>query len=341
MNKMIIYAPNVHVGGGAILLKEIIRTSPKDINIVFILDERFRTQNNTDFNFEFVYFPSSFSGRLKAEIYLKNISTSQDHIVCLHNIPPVLNPLGKITVFLQNRLIVDINSRDGCSYKAKLKLNIESLLVKMGYRRKASYIVQTESMEQRLRGLLKSENASITVLPFSGTSVTPMSRGSDVKSIYIYIASAEPHKNHSNLLAAWKIIAQKYNQKPKLLLTLPNSSTDLNRKIKECIEKYGLNILNLGTLEHTEILNYLSNSKALIYPSKTESFGLPLVEAMSLNVPIIASELDYVRDISKPIETFDPNSPLSIARAVARYEGYEKGPSNVCETSYFWQSILQ
>lgn len=341
MSKIIIYAPNVHVGGGAILLKEIIRTSPKDINLLFILDERFRFQNNTNFNFKFVYFPSSLVGRLRAEFYLKKISTSQDHIVCLHNIPPILNQLGKITVFLQNRLIVDTKSRDGCSYKAKLKLNIESLLVKMGYRRKASYIVQTESMEQSLRRLLKSENASITVLPFSGTCVIPINRDSDVKSIYIYIASAEPHKNHSNLLAAWKIIAQKYNQKPQLLLTLPDSSTDLNQKIKECIENYRLNILNLGTLEHTEILKYLSNSKALIYPSKTESFGLPLVEAMSLNVPIIASELDYVRDVSTPIETFDPNSPLSIARAVARYEGYEKEPNNVCETSYFWQSILQ
>jgi glycosyltransferase involved in cell wall biosynthesis len=59
----------------------------------------------------------------------------------------------------------------------------------------------------------------------------------------------------------------------------------------------------------------------LIYPSQLESFGLPLVEAVSLGLDVIASELDYVRDVVYPVQTFDPTSALSIARAVKRYCG--------------------
>jgi glycosyltransferase involved in cell wall biosynthesis len=60
---------------------------------------------------------------------------------------------------------------------------------------------------------------------------------------------------------------------------------------------------------------------ALIYPSILESYGLPLLEARAAGLPLITGELDYVRDIVDPEETFDPASPLSIARAVKRFMG--------------------
>ena len=66
----------------------------------------------------------------------------------------------------------------------------------------------------------------------------------------------------------------------------------------------------------------LLRSKALIFPSLAESFGLPLVEAQEFNKPILASELDFVRDVCSPVDTFDPKSSLSIARAVKRFLGY-------------------
>ena len=44
-----------------------------------------------------------------------------------------------------------------------------------------------------------------------------------------------------------------------------------------------------------------------------ESFGLPLLEASSIDLPIIASESDYVRDVCEPAQTFDPNSYLVYA----------------------------
>ena len=46
---------------------------------------------------------------------------------------------------------------------------------------------------------------------------------------------------------------------------------------------------------------------------------MPLVEANHYKLPVLASELDYVRDILDPIETFDPNSAKSILRSVKRF----------------------
>ncbi|MDA9221646.1 glycosyltransferase, partial [Methylophilaceae bacterium] len=81
-----------------------------------------------------------------------------------------------------------------------------------------------------------------------------------------------------------------------------------------------------GYLIHSEIIKLYNQSNALIYPSLLESFGLPLVEASQLNLPILASELDYVRDVIDPIEVFDPTSPISISRAVKRFAGFYYQP---------------
>ena len=40
-----------------------------------------------------------------------------------------------------------------------------------------------------------------------------------------------------------------------------------------------------------------------------------------MGLPILASELDYVREACDPVETFDPNSPKSIMKAVYRFIG--------------------
>lgn len=64
-----------------------------------------------------------------------------------------------------------------------------------------------------------------------------------------------------------------------------------------------------------------SCARALIFPSFAESFGLPLLKAQSVGLPILAPELDYVRDVCEPVETFDPQSARSIARAVSRFVG--------------------
>lgn len=340
MSKIIIYAPNVHSGGGAILLKELVRSCPPDKRIVFILDERYKRHSDVSGYINVIYFSSSISGRIKAELYLRKISTCRDHIVCLHNIPTVFNHKGKVTVFIQNRLIVDKNTRDECSYKAKVKLSLESWLVQRSRRRNLTYIVQTESMAQRLRIMLGVKAPDIQVLPFARVLGVSKNTERIVQTDYIYIASAEPHKNHRNLLEAWDILKRKYGQVPCLKLTIPQNTGTLNQTIKVYREK-GLKIDNLGILSHEQVLEHLCRAKALIYPSKTESFGLPLSEAMSLNVPIIASELDYVRDVAAPMETFDPNSPLSIARAVARFEGIEEEPDEILSSESFWETIVR
>jgi len=96
----------------------------------------------------------------------------------------------------------------------------------------------------------------------------------------------------------------------------------------------------LPNMEREKIIMLYSSSSALIYPSLFESFGLPLVEANQYGLPIIASELDYVRDVVDPEETFDPNSSKSIYRSVKRFLKINNDKTNVIEPAEFIKSVI-
>ena len=66
---------------------------------------------------------------------------------------------------------------------------------------------------------------------------------------------------------------------------------------------------------------YYHSCNALVWPSLTDSFGIPLIEASGLNKDILASDLEYIHDILEieKEDCFDPYDPESIANCLANY----------------------
>ncbi len=171
-------------------------------------------------------------------------------------------------------------------------------------------------------------------------SLSASNAGAQQEWDFVYVADGEAHKNHRNLLQAWQLLAQD-NLKPSLALTLSSRDAGLKQEVALATEQIGRHIRDLGQMPRAEVLGLYANARALIFPSTSESFGLPLIEASYLGLPIIASELDYVRDVCVPADTFDPHSPVSIARAVKRFLGCPE-PTVILRTpAEFWAELLQ
>jgi glycosyltransferase involved in cell wall biosynthesis len=157
---------------------------------------------------------------------------------------------------------------------------------------------------------------------------------------FLYVASGEPHKNHRNLVDGWCKLAEA-GHFPSLCITVDDYIfPDLCSWIDERIAFYGLKIINLGNIPACDVKLLYRQVGALIFPSKFESLGLPLIEARQARLPIIAPEVDYVRDILDPVEAFDPGSPISIARAVRRFLGDRESPLSVLHTDEFINTII-
>ena len=174
-------------------------------------------------------------------------------------------------------------------------------------------------------------------VPYLETRVSCCSTAvTDSSPRFLYPATPDPHKNHLNLFQAWRLLHNK-GISAELHVTIAKG-TPLSRRI-DSERADGIPIVNHGEVDSAGMMALYQNSSALIFPSKMESFGLPLLEATAAGLPILAAELDYVRDVSTPAETFDPESPVSIARAVKWHLGLAVSVFNILTPLEFINSI--
>lgn len=326
MSKIIIYAPNINTGGGKTLLYELLNASNKSVS--FFLDSRLRGSFNErlDLNIKFIS-PDPLS-RLWAEVLLLKESKESDNLVfCLNGIPPLLNLNSRVILYLHNKLLLINKVPNGYSFSTFVSLYIQRKILKWKLKSIDTVMVQTASMENLLKnwiGSAKISSLNIRIYPFANIKPSVKRNYNHSNALpkvsfdFCYIADGQPHKNHLNLFKALEILSKK-NILPSVAITLSEKEVKLLSYLNCLKLKKQLRVKNLGVLTNIEVIDLLMNSKALIFPSTQESFGLPLVEATSLGRPIVASELDYVRDVCVPQETFDPNSPRSIARAIRRF----------------------
>ncbi|ASV40056.1 hypothetical protein CI807_28890 [Pseudomonas sp. NS1(2017)] len=282
--------------------------------------------------------PSIFS-RFAAELRLQRRAADDHAVLCFHGLPPLLRCRGSVTVFLQNRLLISSVPLRGYSLRTRFRLTVERFLIKKLAHRVNKFILQSPSMAEQTRAYL-GPTSKIVICPYIGDSdFSAVATDSERCFDYVYVASDDPHKNHQALLQAWCLLAEQ-GIRPSLVLTLALDSP-LAVQVAELKEQWGLSVSNLGPLTPNEVAGLYAQAKALIYPSLTESLGLPLIEASRAGLPIIAAELDYVRDIVEPVETFDPQSHTSIARSVKRHLGIVGTTQAIYGPEVFLREVLQ
>jgi glycosyltransferase involved in cell wall biosynthesis len=346
-NKLVLYAPNVHTGGGLVLLQSLLTNwNQDDIELVATLDSRARGVLMLSEGVSVKWVEATPASRLNAEFDLYLQGRKGDVVVlCFHGLPPIFPNRGKIIVFQQNRNYLGLNPQKNFSWRTRLRLILERLIAKLFRHRVSIYIVQSPSMKRELiawyrRGLRSDYSPNVHLMPFMADQISTSERkGADSKFDFIYVADGEAHKNHRMLLRAWALLAEE-GFRPTLALTLTSRDSNLRKEVELAAGKNNLRVTDLGHLPHNSVLALYKNAKALIFPSTSESLGLPLIEASRMGLPILAGELDFVRDVCTPCETFDTGSHVSIARAVKRFLGCCESPISPCSPTMFWNEFL-
>ncbi|MCG8431238.1 MAG: glycosyltransferase, partial [Candidatus Omnitrophica bacterium] len=66
-------------------------------------------------------------------------------------------------------------------------------------------------------------------------------------------------------------------------------------------------VIELPACSDADLSTYLYHSRALLFPSFAEGYGMPLMEALTLGVPVIASNLPVFREIAGDVPDYlDP-----------------------------------
>lgn len=315
----LLYAPTIHQGGGRSLLLPLLEVLQDDGDITFIFDQRLKLPQGLKLAGVVHRVNPTFVSRFAFEWRLRGLISAQTKLLCMGSLPPLLAHQGDQTVFVQNRYLIDSVALDNFPLWERIRLGVERwwLCSRAGYVNR--YIVQTPTMQRLLANAL-GKNAE--VLPFVGSMADVGVTDVDAAKRYdfLYVASGEPHKNHMRLIEAWIILAER-KIFPSLCLTLDESRfPKLHVWASAQIRRYGLNIALVGECSYSDVQRLYRQSRAMIYPSLLESFGLPLVEAVAMGLPVLTSDASYVTDVICPSGVFDPVSSEAIADAVQHFD---------------------
>lgn len=338
--RLVLFAPNVHTGGGLTLLEALLRAAPNVADLRLILDDRARRALAVPQGAQVSWTAHSGAARWRAEKLLATWAGPGSTVLCFHNLPPLFARGARVLVFQQNRLLLERTPLGGYPWKSAMRLRLERFLAGRLRGTVSAYMVQTPSMARSVRQWWRGEGCPpVHVVPFR--EPMPGAAG-ELPRVwdFVYVSDGEAHKNHLALLQAWVLLAEQ-GLRPSLVLTLGPRHAALAAQAQALADRHGLKLHNTGPLTRGQVADLYRQSGALIFPSTLESFGLPLLEATDAGLPVLAPELDYVRDVCEPAQTFDPASPVSIARAVRRHLGAPEPRVPIVQADRFWELLAE
>ena len=176
-----------------------------------------------------------------------------------------------------------------------ISFRLSRFLFSLNHRYASKIIVQSGSMAKELIESYPSikDKVVICCLPvpdwFLQDSLNRNIRKRKKKFSFFYPSAFYPHKMHIFLNSFYNYLIKNRIrfENVEILVTLSDKDFEPFSKIDF--------LRNVGNLSSTEMILYYNKVDALLFLSSLESYGLPLIEAMSSNLPILTVDLPYSR----------------------------------------------
>ena len=136
------------------------------------------------------------------------------------------------------------------------------------------------------------------------------------------LGTIEARKNHLLLLQIWADLVLVHSiDAPRLLI--------IGQRGWECEQVFDLldhneelrgAVVEVGQCSDVDLDRHLRGARALLFPTLVEGYGLPLIEALALGTPVIASNLPVFHEIGQEIPDFiDPLDGPAWQAAILSY----------------------
>ncbi|MDP2237965.1 MAG: glycosyltransferase [Bacteroidales bacterium] len=304
----------VNNSGGLILLKYLIPEIEKEIdNVFFLIDQRCQD--------EFINIPAIKKKVLKPSIYERNLfyitnKTKFTKVLCFGNIPPPIKIKAEIYTYFHNINLLEIPNN---IYQPNwIRSAVKQCYIYLKKHNTDKWIVQTNNTKKVLMKTLSEPCEKVLVHPFFPKILNNPDFNNDKRKDYIYVSNYTKEKNHKTLLLAWQQLFHR-GYLLTLHLTLSNHPRELEILLKKLISQ-GVPIINHGFVKKERIEQLYNLSKATIYPSINESFGLGIIEALQFGCDVIGPDLPYLHSVCYPSCTFKSNDINSIVNSIIEYE---------------------
>lgn len=278
---------------------------------------RFQNEFQEPFNFVETKAPIySFQEQIEIPHAAKNVE-------CLHI------PHYNIPVTWRRKLVVTIHDLIHLHFAehfSSLARFYAGILLPWAARRADAIITVSEYTKTDLIKTLKVDPNKITVIhhgiePSFQTDLTEQKLNISQKPYFLCVGLIKAHKNVGLLIQAFKTL-KKMTGQDQLALHLVGEP-DLKQHVVSqwCEEiKDDKDIFLIRSISDMELRKQYQNAIALVFPSRYEGFGFPLLEAMASKTPVIAARATSVPEIAGENAAiyFDPSSVTELTNCMKR-----------------------
>jgi len=227
-------------------------------------------------------------------------------------LPPTRKAAGVVTVHdLGFVLHPDTVDRTSAAYRT---------LVPRALERAAVIITPSQAAADDLVEVYGTDRDRIVVTPLGvdpawALAAPPSAswlRGHGIPESYLlFVGTLEPRKNVHDLVQAHRVLRREDPSTPMLVLAGAAGASAVAFAPDDVVWP--------GYLPQTELHSLTAGAAALVLPSRYEGFGLPALEALACGVPVVASDLPVLREVTGGLATYVPVGDVA-ALAAALHE---------------------
>jgi len=138
------------------------------------------------------------------------------------------------------------------------------------------------------------------------------------KDYILYLGQLEPRKNLTRLIGAFTELKRRY-LKENFQLVIAGRSGWLAKEIRHIATEteYYEDIIFTGYVEPDDLTSIFGGAKLFVFPSIYEGFGMPVVEAMACQVPVVLSDTPALKEVAAGAGVFvNPYNISGLAEAM-------------------------
>jgi len=230
-------------------------------------------------------------------------------ITTLHDLTPLFFKTGK--------------SSTKSSFIYKLKHFFYRLVISSQIKNSSAIITPTKSVKEQIIGYYGAQlkNKIFPIYEGINKELILIKENQNLIKLFtdkffIYVGNFYPHKNVERLIKAFSRTKNKY----QLILIGPNDY--FSERLKTLINNLNMQkrIRFYFNPKKEDLVFFYKNAQALIHPSLSEGFGLPIVEAVYYQLPIIASNIPVFKELlGKCYLSFDPCKETDVETKIAQF----------------------
>ena len=201
------------------------------------------------------------------------------------------------------------------------------LLLPLMTRRSTLIITPTESVRREVCEHLRLEPSRVVAVPEAARALfRPLAPAETIATrrrlevedqFLLFVGTIEPRKNLQTLLSAFEEVLARTERRTQLVVVGREGwkMKGWSRSLRQDVARE--RVRWLGYLTDEDVCALYSSATAFVYPSIYEGFGLPPLEAMQAGAPVVASDIQSIREVTGgAARLFAPQDARALARVL-------------------------